>query len=353
MDIGINARVFGVNTPDGSAQVGIHHTSNLLKDTDHSCILYGHPDCKQWFDRAPNNRSPLFRWSSQVFGVAWERTVLPTATRFDDLDVLFCPNANAPPVRSSNYATVMMIHHVGAEHGHSSIQRAYRKIMIPLGAYQSDAIVTVSEFSKKKIVDKLPVNEDRVHVIYNGIDDVYFDEDQGTPVDLPDEFILFVGSADERKNLKRLLSAYEQLESDIDLVVIGPQDSIAYGREDIDRDDIINLGYVTKEELRYVYEHATVFAYPSLYEGFGLPPVEAAACGTPVVTSNVSAIPEIMGDAAEYVDPYDVDSIRNGLEIIDDPERLDDLAEKGHQRAQRYTWEKATKRLIDVFKSVS
>lgn len=352
MDIGINARVFGVRTPDGAAQVGIRHAQNLINRQEIDCMLYGHQSCSQWFDEGVRLQNKAFRWNSQVYGIGWERTALPVLAANDDLDILFCPNANAPPINGRSYRTVLMIHHVGSQHGHSPIQRAYRKSMIPLGVMQADAVVTVSDFSKEIIIERLPIDERDVHTIYNGVNHIFFEENAGQPINVPEDYILFVGSADERKNLKRLLSAYEAMDSDIELVVAGPQDSIAYGRESINRDGITNLGYVSQAELRYIYEQATLFAYPSLYEGFGLPPVEAAACGTPVVTSNVSAIPEVMGDAAEYVDPYDVDSIRQGLEIIHDSDRLAELSERGRKRAQKYTWKKATDRLLNVFNEV-
>jgi glycosyltransferase involved in cell wall biosynthesis len=225
--------------------------------------------------------------------------------------------------------------------------------MIPLGVRRADAVVTVSEFSKEKIVESLPVDEKNVHVIYNGVDSIFFNQNAGVPVDLPEEYILFVGSADKRKNLKRLIEAYESIEDSIELVVVGPQNDLAYGGEGINRDNLLNLGYVTQEELRYIYENATLFAYPSLYEGFGLPPVEAAACGTPVMTSNLTAMPEVMGNAAEFVDPYDVESIRQGLDVINDPERLQELSELGRKQAKKYTWKKSTDRLIKIFNKMS
>ncbi len=114
----------------------------------------------------------------------------------------------------------------------------------------------------------------------------------------------------------------------------------------------MNLGYVSREELIYVYENATLFAYPSLYEGFGLPPLEAAARGTPVVTSNVTAIPEVMGEAAEFVDPYDIDSIKQGLEIVHNSNRLEELSQKGRTRSEQFTWDKATNRLLGVFEEL-
>lgn len=352
MNIGVNARVFSVDTPDGAAQVGIQHAINLVKNPEFSCRLYGHPCGKQWFDTNPTIHSPLYLFNSQLYGVIWERTVLPILAGSNDIDLLFCPNANVPPIGGGDHKVVTMIHHISDSYGQSYTQRAYRRTMVPLGVRRSDAIVTVSEFSKKKIVENLPVAEEDVYVIYNGIDPIFFEKNSGDPVDLPNEYLLFVGSAVRRKNLKKLLKAYNRIDYDIDLVVVGPEDSIAYDDENVDRDSIINLGYVSKAELRYLYANATVFVYPSLYEGFGLPPVEAAACGTPVITSNVSAIPEIMGDAAEYVDPHSVDSIREGIDIINNKERLDELSELGRQQAKKYTWEKSTKQLIDVFCSV-
>lgn len=351
MNVGINARVFSLKTPGGAARVGIRHTANLIERSI-PCTLYGHEESRRWFEDEIRCQNTLFPWNSQMFGVGWERTVLPILTARDNLDILFCPNANAPPITDSNHKTVIMVHHVGAEHGHSSIQRLYRNVAIPAGVRNADAVVTVSNFSKDKIVEDLPVTADNVHVVYNGVDGLFFDETGGQPIELPDEYILFVGSADERKNLARLTQAYEKLETDHELVIVGPSDVVAYGQEEINRDNFVNLGYVSKEELRYVYDNATLFAYPSLYEGFGLPPLEAAACGTPVVTSNITAIPEVMGDAAEFVDPYDVNSIKQGLEVIHNDDRLDELAQKGHERASQFTWQKATDRLLTVFRDL-
>lgn len=351
MNIGINARVFSLETPAGAAQVGIQHTSNLI-DRSESCTLYGHEGGCRWFDNSPAYRSTLFPWNSQAFGVVWERSVLPVLAAKDDLDILFCPNANAPPITWSDHKTVVLVHHVGAQHGHSSLQRFYRKATIPLGVRNADAVVTVSEFSKDKIVETLPVKQNDVYVVYNGIDELFFEKNAGEPIEVPDEYILFVGSADERKNLSRLIQAYNQLDTDCELVVVGPSDTAAFGNEKVDRDDIINLGYISRGELRYVYENATLFAYPSLYEGFGLPPLEAAACGTPVVTSNVTAIPEVMGDAAEFVDPYNIDSIKRGLEVVHNSDRLEELSQKGVDRSKQFTWDKATNRLLGVFEGL-
>ncbi|WP_082256415.1 glycosyltransferase family 1 protein [Haloferax sp. ATB1] len=351
MNIGINARVFSLETPAGAAQVGIQHAKNLI-DRSASSTLYGHEEGYRWFNNTPSYRDALFPWNSQAFGVIWERSVLPFLAANDDLDILFCPNANAPPITWGDYKTVVLVHHVGSEHGHSSLQRFYRKATIPFGVRNADVVVTVSEFSKNRIVENLPVKQDDVHVVYNGIDDLFFEKNAGKPIEVPDEYILFVGSADERKNLSRLIQAYNKLDTDCELVVVGPSDTAAFGNEKVNRDDIMNLGYVSREELIYVYENATLFAYPSLYEGFGLPPLEAAARGTPVVTSNVTAIPEVMGEAAEFVDPYDIDSIKQGLEIVHNSNRLEELSQKGRTRSEQFTWDKATNRLLGVFEEL-
>ncbi|MFB6186106.1 MAG: glycosyltransferase, partial [Halobacteriaceae archaeon] len=253
MKVGINARVFSLDTPAGAAQVGIQHTSNLL-DRSIQCELYGHPNGHQWFSSSVPYKSSFFSWNSQPFGIGWERTVMPALAAKGDLDILFCPNANAPPITAGNHKAVVMIHHVGATHGHSFVQRVYRKSMIPLGVRNADAVVTVSKFSKQKIVERLPISQENVHVVHNGVDELYFDDSRGSPVDLPDDYILFVGSSDERKNLQSLIGAFQQIGTDHELVVVGPSDRAAFGKEGLDRDDISNMGYLTEDELRYVYD---------------------------------------------------------------------------------------------------
>src|SRR5712692_6685016 len=177
---------------------------------------------------------------------------------------------------------------------------------------------------------------------------------------LPDRFILFVGTRERRKNLDGLLRAYlalpRYLKDEFKLVLVGPQ-----GWEN-DADErmvhevgksIVNLGYIETQQLAYVYNLASLFVFPSLYEGFGLPPLEAMACGCPVVVSKEASLPEVCGDAAYYVDPKDVDSVAEGMSrVLGDETLRKSLIARGVERAKLFSWEKTARKTLDVFEEV-
>ncbi|SFO87963.1 glycosyltransferase family 4 protein [Hydrogenimonas thermophila] len=228
--------------------------------------------------------------------------------------------------------------------------------------YRSDVIICFSYFTKKEILDILKIDEKKVKVIYHGVDHNLFKvyNDFNINFTLPKKFIFCVGSIEPRKNLLGLLNAYNQLDENIKekykLVLVGfkgwNNDSIM---------DMINknnkyvhyLGFISDKELAKVYNLASLFVYPSFYEGFGLPVLEAMACGTPVITSNVSSLPEVGGDAVVYCNPYDVVDIKNKIKMVLNNENLqEEMIKKGLKRAQEFTWEKAAEEHIKVFKEV-
>jgi glycosyltransferase involved in cell wall biosynthesis len=178
---------------------------------------------------------------------------------------------------------------------------------------------------------------------------------------LPERFILFVGSIEPRKNLERLLTAYLHLPATIrkeyKLVLTGfagwknasIMELIARAQE-----QIIFLGYLSVHELALLYNAADIFAYPSLYEGFGLPPIEAMACGTPVLVSNVASLPEVCGEAAMYCDPLNVEHITAQLQsLLADSALQKQLVEKGKQQIRTYTWKNSAQQLLSLFHEVS
>lgn len=225
--------------------------------------------------------------------------------------------------------------------------------------YRSDIIITGSEFSKQEILDRLDFKEENVRVIYHGVRHDVFKkiDDIKLNFDLPEKFIFSVGSIEPRKNLIGLLGAYNNLSDEIKqeykLVIAGFK-----GWENKEIMQIIEknkyfityLGYISDEELAAVYNKASCFVYPSFYEGFGLPPLEAMACGTPVVCSNVSSLPEVGGDAVVYCDPYSVEDIKNKIESVLLDEGLQkELSLKGLEQAQKFTWEKSAQEHIKIF----
>lgn len=227
---------------------------------------------------------------------------------------------------------------------------------------KSDVIITVSEFSKKEILEKLDFQDKDIYVIYNGIDHNLFKiyTDLNTKVNLPEKFILSVGSIEPRKNLLGLLKAYNLLSSEIKreykLVLAGFKGWENKKIVDLinkDKENIFYLGFISDEELAKVYNLSSCFLFPSFYEGFGLPVLEAMACGTPVICSNTSSLPEVGGDAVIYCDAYDVNDIKEKIEMLLSDELLQKvMIEKGLNRAKLFSWEKSADEHIKIFKEL-
>jgi len=219
-------------------------------------------------------------------------------------------------------------------------------------AARADAIVTVSAFTKSQVTALLGVKPDRVHVVHHGIRALPL-----TPAPR-EKVVLTVGAIQTRKNLDRLVEAFEALDSEWKLVMAG---SAGFGAEAVfariqaspARTRIQVTGYVTAEELAGWYSRASIFAFPSLDEGFGMPVLEAMAAGVPVITSNRSALPEVAGDAALLVDPERTEALVDALrELAHNEDHCRALIALGKQRARLFTWEKAVRETWDVYRRV-
>jgi glycosyltransferase involved in cell wall biosynthesis len=238
--------------------------------------------------------------------------------------------------------------------------------LIPLVARRAAAIVTISESAKRDIIEILRVPAAKIHVIYEApaphfqrLADRQALEQVRRDHDLPERFILHVGTLEPRKNLVRLLEAFALIRrrsaGRCGLVLVGQRgwkdDEIFATAERLALgDDVRFLGYVSPETLVSLYNLATVAAFPSLYEGFGLPAVESMSCGTPVVTTTRGSLGEVAGDAAEFVEPTDVESIAEGLwRVLDDPARQIELRLKGFQRAALFSWAEAASQTRAVY----
>jgi glycosyltransferase involved in cell wall biosynthesis len=237
---------------------------------------------------------------------------------------------------------------------------------------QADAILTDSESSKKDIVKFVGAKENRIQVIYLAAGEKFRRLDESSwktefrkKYGLPEKFILYVGDVTWNKNLPRLIDAVKELK--IPLVMIGKSlvsenyDKNNPWNADLNRvnelvkgdESIIRLGFVSAEDLVAVYNLATVFVLPSLYEGFGLPILEAMACGCPVITSKEGSLKEVAGDAAFYIDAYDVESIVVGIKKVFDDQKLQkELKEKGLEQIEKFSWKKTAEETIRVYKGV-
>ena len=234
---------------------------------------------------------------------------------------------------------------------------------------RSSRILTVSEASKRDILHFFNVKPEKIVVVHNAIDDHFWQTPSDEQVErvreryqLHHRFVLYVGNIKPHKNLVRLIEAFSALRtaelSDVKLLIIGDEISkLPSLRRAVHHHKLHKhvrfLGYVSDETLSILYRLAAVFAFPSLYEGFGLPPLEAMACGTPVVTSNISSLPEVAGGAAELVDPYDVESIGNGIRrVLTDPALAAGMRIKGQARARQFSWEQSVAKTRQVYGEV-
>jgi glycosyltransferase involved in cell wall biosynthesis len=235
--------------------------------------------------------------------------------------------------------------------------------------HQADRIITVSEASKRDILQYFRIPPEKIEVIYNGIDERFWTPPAGNEIErvreryqLTDEFLLYAGNIKPHKNLERLIDAFHRLRREgfdhLKLLIIGDEVSkYAMLRRAVHRHKLHKhvrfLGFVPDQTLAALYRLAAVFVFPSLYEGFGLPPLEAMASGTPVVTSNVSSMPEVTGGAALLIDPYDPDAIAGGIRrVLTDQALRDDLRARGLARAREFSWARSAERVRAIYDEV-
>lgn len=221
-------------------------------------------------------------------------------------------------------------------------------------AGMSDAIIAVSRFTATQVEELLKVPASRIRVIPHGVRMA-----AETPV-VREKLVLFVGAIQRRKNVARLVKAFERLPDDWRLALAGAANGFGAAEElsaveqSARRGSIDIRGYVTARELENLYRRASIFAFPSLDEGFGMPILEAMAHGVPVITSNTSAMPEVAGSAAMFIDPRDAEALGDALvRVAADAPLREDLIRRGFERAREFTWESAVERTWSVYREIA
>jgi len=224
-------------------------------------------------------------------------------------------------------------------------------------------IIADSQNTKNDLIKYSKIPEDRISVIYCGVDHSIFRPYSIKPLNKP--YILYVGSERPRKNLGRLFEAFAKLKGEfpeLKLVKVGEAGRLGKYRADTMKKldslgitrDVIFVEYASELDLAHYYSSAQLLAYPSLYEGFGLPPLEAMACGCPVVTSNISSLPEVVGEAGIMVNPYDTDSLVKAMrQVLTNDELRANMVRKGLERAKEFSWERAAEQTLEVYNKVA
>ena len=299
--------------------------------------------------------------------VVWEQLAQPGVLRQIGADLVHGPVFVGPLVAPCPVvATIHDLSFIRFPHMFRPANRLYLTIMTRLSARRARRLIAVSEHAASESVDLLGTPREKVTVVYHGVDEV-FRPRSASEVDefrrrkgLPEDFVLFVGTLEPRKNLVRLIEAFAQIdEGRYQLVLAGGKgwlyDDLFTRVEELGLGDAVLFpGYVPNEELPLWYNAASAFAYPSLYEGFGMPVTEAQACGTPVLTSNVSSLPEAAGEAALLVDPYDVDALASGLKrMLGDQALRKHLRDEGLARARAFTWARTARETAQVYRKAA
>ena len=287
-------------------------------------------------------------------GHLWEQVDLPNYLKSIDSPLLL-NLANSAPLFYKN--KISTIHDIAYERFPQNFNwkfRTFYKLLIPRLTHSSKHIFTVSEFSKKEIIEFYKAKENSMSVVYNAVNEIF----QPCETNFKEKYILAVSSLNYQKNFHSLVTAFNDIEDkDIKLFLVGGINK-AFATtellEEIEKNkNIIFKGRVDDDELISLYSNAICFVYPSLYEGFGIPPLEAQACGCPVVCSNAASLPEVGGEESViYCNPYDINDIKEKIELVlSDTKLQKELVKKGFENVKRFSWQKSAKMIIDVIET--
>ena len=368
MRIAIDARKlndFGIGTYIRNLLRGL---AKIDRETDYVLL------CRKEDSAVAAALGPNFRAVVEDAGLysMTEQLSLPLAVRRAKADLFHAPHYVLPALTPGPSVVTIhdCIHLMFPQYLRHRLGYVYARAAMWTAAHKSERIFTVSEQSKRDILKFFKVPPEKIVVTPNAIDDRLNVEPSAERVkqireryQLSHEYILYVGNIKPHKNLERLIEAFDyvrsQGRSELELLIIGDEISKlqplrrAVHKYGLHR-SVRFHGFVPHETLAVLYRLASVFVFPSLYEGFGLPPLEAMACGTPVVTSNVSSLPEVVGDAAITVDPYSAPAIAEGiLKVLHSSHLRAELRQRGFARVREYSWERSVTRVREVYGEVA
>lgn len=301
----------------------------------------------------------------------WEQFTLPAEVKKDNLDFLHS-TCNTSALRLS-VPMMLTLHDIiylektdfkGT--AYQNFGNLYRRFVVPKIVDKSKLIITVSNFEKNVILNKLNLPEQKVKVIYNAVSPKFntnYASERLTEFreahQLPLDFILFLGNTAPKKNTLNVIKAYAAYKAEVPdglpMVILDYDKNLVFellaklGQQHLEK-DFLFPGYIASEEMPLLYNISRLFLYPSLRESFGLPLLEAMACGVPVITANTSSMPEVAADAALFVDPLDYHQIKDQMiTILNDSELAFQLKEKGLKRASEFTWKAAATQLLALY----
>lgn len=304
----------------------------------------------------------------------WEQFSLPKAARKEKIDFLHSTcNTSALRLKVPLLLTLHDIIYLEELNfkgtAYQNFGNLYRKFVVPAIVKKSRYIITVSNFEKDVIMKKLNVSEEKIKVVYNAVNKKFNNnytsaeiKDFKEKYHLPEQFILFLGNTAPKKNTNNAVDAYikycDNFSEPMPMVILDYDKSLLEEKlKKCNRQELLKnfifLGFIASDEMPLMYNAATLFLYPSLRESFGLPILEAMGCGTPVITSNTSSMPEVSGNAALLVDPFSTNDIAEKIaEILTNVSLKNDLIQKGIVRAAEFTWKRSAENLLSIYNTM-
>jgi glycosyltransferase involved in cell wall biosynthesis len=379
MKIGIEGQRLFRKKKHGMDMVALELIRNLqLIDTENEYFIFVKPDEDNTVLRETSNFK-IIQLDGGSYPI-WEQIALPKAAKKYGCEILHCTSNTAPIF--SDIPLVTILHDIiymessyykiltGSATPYQKFGNAYRKVIVPWVVKKSDKIVTVSHFEKNRIAEFFGMKDDkRLTAIYNGVS-AHFkpitDESELKRVKekyhLPDHFFFFLGNTDPKKNTIGTLKAFsdflKQSKSDYNLVMLdydtNELEKLLVEIGDIDLiKNIVLTGYVINTDLPAIYSLCTIFLYPSLRESFGIPMLEAMGCGVPVITSNTSSMPEVAGDAAHIINPYNPEEITQAIiKILADKDYYEALCKKGIERNKLFSWKNMAEQVLVLYNEI-
>lgn len=310
---------------------------------------------------------PFIKFSAPLFSVSEQIQMRRHIAKIKP-KLHFHPNYTIPLLYRGKLVTVIhdVFHLANPQYLPNKLAWIYAHYMLGAAIRRSDAIVTVSHYQQSEIQKYLNIKGKHINVIHNGVHDMYvrqnqFDIDRVLEeYNLPSRYVLYVGNVKPHKNIERLIAAMARVQG-ISLVVTGEREKFITKATNVDEivhkhnmDDRIHFtGYIDDDDLPALYSGASVVVFPSLYEGFGFPPLEAMACGTPAIASKCELSDEIYGDAYIQIDPYSIEDIAEKIRFaISGGKDIDEYKQRGLRRARMFKWELAAEKLSNVFDDI-